>query len=247
MALAGIGFLGGCSATQFSEPEPEPELVAATTTRTGAAASYNYVHQPTYGTPDRVVRLTESVEWYYYPNAIDGIPENFSVYLQATEGYLLRALTDDGTGEVIIVDNGTQLARIGDTLVPTYGSAIYTGSYGGIVVDGARDMSPETVSGSVQIDVDFGGGDVSGTIFDRVYDGGTIADDVTLTHTSMTDGAFLGITSGGDLNSDGLVAGYGTYTGLIVGPDGEGIVGSVTISHSGDDTFTEIGGFVLSQ
>ena len=108
-------------------------------------------------------------------------------------------------------------------------------------------MSAETVSGTATIDVSVSAVSVAGTITKRVFDGATAADDVTLNLTDLVDGAFAGSTSGGTLNSGGLVVADGTYTGLVVGPNGEAIVGAVTIFHAGTDVFVEQGGMVLTQ
>ncbi|SFR31910.1 hypothetical protein SAMN04488005_0207 [Yoonia tamlensis] len=213
--------------------------------RTGAAANYTYTHLASGGSPDRVLRTLPNAGWYYYPDTLAGVPADFSVYLQTTEGYLLRGTTSGG--EVIIVDNGAQLTRTGTTVIPATGSAAYSGTYGAIVVDGSRDLSPETVSGTATLTVNFAYDSVTGMITNRVFDGTTAADDVTLNLTDLVDGAFVGSTSGGALNSGGLVAADGTYTGLIVGPNGEAIVGAVTISHAGPNTFTEQGGMVLTR
>lgn len=229
-------------------PPPEPQEVAPAVARTGAAAVYEFDYLPTGGSPDRVVRRLPSIGWFYSPNTLAGIPADFSVFRQATEGYLLRGTTADGTGEVIIVDNGAQLTRTGTTIVPATGSATYSGTYAGIVVQGIRDMAPETVSGIASIDVDFAEFDVSGQITDRFYDGATAAEDVALNISELTDGAFTGTTSGGDLNSGGLVAADGAYTGLIVGANSENIIGAVTIDHAGGgQSFVEQGGMILSD
>ncbi|MCG3268735.1 hypothetical protein [Yoonia sp. I 8.24] len=237
--------LSACSTT--TEP-PAQQEVGSVTMRTGDAANYEYIYQPTSGTPDRVLRLVPNAGWFYYPDTLAGVPAEFNVYLQATEGYLLRGTIDGG--EVIIVDNGAQLTRTGTTILPVgseTGAVTYGGTYGGIVVEGARDMNPSTVSGLVEIEVDFGDYAVSGSITNRVLDETIAANDIALDLTDLIDGAFEGTTTGGDLNTGGLVASAGTYTGLIVGPNGEHIVGAVTITHTGVDGVVEQGGMILSQ
>ena len=214
---------------------------------TGDAEAYEFIYQPTGGSPDRVIRALPSAGWYYYPDTLVGVPADFSVFLQSSEGYLLRSETESGSGEVIIVDNGSQLTRSGDTILPYRGTASYSGTYGAIVVDGVRDMNPETVSGSVTLEVDFSNQWVSGSITDRIFDSATNASNVEFVGTDLTSGTFSGVTTGGDLNSGGLLASNGTYTGLIVGPNGEEVIGSVTIVHNGTGTFTEQGGFILNQ
>lgn len=224
------------------------EDVAPTVARTGSAANYAFVYQPTGGTPDRVLRTQSNSGWYYYPDTLAGIPSKFKTYRQSSEGFLLRGTSDSGSGEVIVVDNGAQLTRHDPTVLPTVGSATYSGSYGAIVVNGIRDMSPKTVSGKATLQVDFKDQNVSGAITDRIYDGVTPSQDVTLNTSSMSGGAFTGTTTGGDLNTSGLTAANGSYTGLLVGPNGEEAIGAVTIIHSnGSSTFTEQGGFVANQ
>lgn len=254
IALICIASLSACST---ATSPPEPQEVSTSTARTGAAAAYSFSYQPTSGTPDRVLRALPSAGWFYYPDTLAGIPSDFGVFLQSTEGYLLRGVTADGGGEVIIVDNGAQLTRTGATLLPVAvepsffspgsGSVAYTGTYAAIVIDAVRDMAPETVSGSARVDVDFADMTASGQITDRLYDGSFIADDVLLNTSSLTDGAFSGTTSGGDFNTGGLVAADGVYTGLIVGAEGGDIVGAVTINHTGSENFVEQGGMILSQ
>jgi hypothetical protein len=240
-----LASLSACSTT--AEP-PEPQEAGSVTMRTGDAANYEYIYQPTSGTPDRVLRLVPNAGWFYYPDTLSGVPAEFNVYLQATEGYLLRGTIDGG--EVIIVDNGAQLTRTGTTVLtsmPGTGAVSYAGTYGGIVVEGARDLSPSTVSGIAQIEVDFGDYGVSGAITNRVLDETIAANDIALNLTDLINGAFEGTTTGGDLNTGGLVASAGTYTGLIVGPNGENIIGAVTITHAGADSVVEQGGMILSQ
>ena len=191
----------GLAACSTAPDAATPQEVGTVSMRTGAAANYTFIYQPTGGTPDRVARILPNAGWYYYPDTLAGVPADFSVYLQSIEGYLLRGTTDGG--EVIIVDNGAQLTRTGTTVIPATGSAAYSGTYGAIVVNGSRDMSPETVSGTANIDVSFSDLSVSGTITNRVFDGATAADDVTLNLTDLVDGAFAGSTSGGTLNNSG--------------------------------------------
>ncbi|MDO6591031.1 hypothetical protein DS901_16020 [Loktanella sp. D2R18] len=237
--------LSACSTTTGTPAEQE---VGSVTMRTGDAANYEYIYQPTSGSPDRVLRLLPNAGWYYYPDTLAGVPAEFSVYLQSSQGYLLRGTVDGG--EVIIVDNGAQLTRTGTTILPAAlntGGVTYGGTYGGIVVDGTGDMSPSTISGIVEIEVDFHDYAVSGSISNRVLDETIAANDITLDLTDLIDGAFEGTTTGGDLNTGGLVASAGTYTGLIVGPNGEHIIGAVTITHTGVDGVVEQGGMILSQ
>ncbi len=234
--------LSACSTT--TEP-PAQQEVGSVTMRTGDAANYEYIYQPT---SDRVQRLVPNAGWFYYPDSIAGVPAEFSVYLNSTEGYLLRGTVDGG--EVIIADNGAQLIRTGTTVLPDgseTGAVTYGGTYGGIVVEGTRDLNPSSVTGLVQIEVDFGDYAVSGAITNRVLDETIAANDIALDLTGLIDGAFEGTTTGGDLNTGGLVANAGTYTGLIVGPNGEHIIGAVTITHTGVDDVIEQGGMILSQ
>lgn len=226
---------------------PPEQIVAPAVARTGNAALYAFTYQPTSGSPDRVVRTTSGAGWFYYPDTLAGVPTKFKVFRQSTEGFLLRATTDSGTGEVIVVDNGAQLTRTDPSTLPTVGNASYTGTYAAIVVDGVRDMTPDTVSGKANLQVSFRDQRVVGSITDRVYNGTTASQDVTLDMSTMSDGSFTGTTSGGDLGTGGLVAAPGTYTGMLVGPNGEEAIGTLTITHSGGGTFTEQGGFVASQ
>lgn len=248
VGAACVALLASCDQTEFVG---EPEAVASATASTGGAAAYDFIYLPTGGTPDRVLRALPSAGWYYYPDTLTGVPSDFQVFLQSTEGYLLHGLTISGGGEVFVVDNGAQISRIGESSVPTTGSVTYTGSYAAIVVTGVRDMSPETVSGAVTLNVDFdtifNDPTVSGVITDRIYAGSIVADDVILVSTDLLSGAFAGTTTGGNLNSDGLSAANGTFNGLIVGPNSEEAIGSVTIVHDGTTTYTEHGGFILSE
>ncbi|MGH1332177.1 MAG: hypothetical protein ACRBBK_14930 [Paracoccaceae bacterium] len=244
IALVCTAGLGACSVEEFV---PEVIDAAAQTVRTGPAGYYTFTYQPTSGSSERVLRNSSTSGWFYYPDTLTGIPSDFSVFLHSTEGYLLRGVTSDGGGEVIVVDNGGQLKRTDTAGIPVSGSATYSGTYGGIVVNGTRDLSPETIAGTASVDVNFADFEVSGRITNRVYDGSISADDVTLGTANLANGMFTGSTAGGDLNSAGLVAADGTYTGIIVGPVGRDIVGTVAIVHGGTSTFVENGGMILSQ
>ena len=235
---AASALLSGCILIDGAPKQPvtiDPEVG-----RTGAAAAYSYSYQPTGGTPDRVVRRTSNAGWFYYPDTLAGIPDGYAVFLNSTEGYLLRAVSPSAAGELMVVDNGAQFTRIGTSEIPTTGQAHYSGGYAALLVDGARDLAPGAISGEAELDVNFALQNVKGKVFNRLLDGATVMDDVALARTALSDGAFSGSATGGATAS-------GSYAGVIVGADGSEAIGGVTLTHTGATAGTEQGGFVVTQ
>jgi hypothetical protein len=136
---------------------------------------------------------------------------------------------------------GTRLERLTETTVPVSGSAIYLGSYSGTLRGGPG------MTGDVILTADFAQSVVSGAITNRKYLSADI-DALVLSEAPLVSGAFSGETSGGSrpIYSEGST---GAYEGLIVGADGEGVVGAVRITHSSgpDDTDTEMGIFLAAE
>ncbi len=146
--------------------------------------------------------------------------------------------------------NGS-VERTSDTTLPSADTADYAGDYVAIYTVSGRDYSP--MYGDANFAANFGEGTMSGSITNRGFEyiGGIDIDDITLEAAQIEDGVFSGVASGGAINTTfssaqaGTVTG-GEYTGMVVGPNGEELVGAVKLDHltTGNAEYTEIGGFV---
>jgi len=203
------------------------------------------------GATDEVVLTLDGVEVARLPNTGAAAP-GFTGYMDGSE-LALYAETISGDGAVFVVSSstanlglaGVQVARLGDTDLPSSGSATFNGDYAGLFVDETLQAFTVT-TGDAQLTADFGNASISGEITNRVVGGA--ADDVQLLPTAITSaGAFSGTATGGGIPGSTVVS-SGAYVGLIVGDTGTEIVGGLTITHVGlADFFYEIGGFVAAE
>jgi len=187
---------------------------------------------------------------------IDQFPigSGFTFYADG-DGSALHAETISGGGSVFIVSSptanlglaGVQMARLGDTDLPSGGSATFNGGYAGRLVSSTNLAGISIVVGDAQLIADFASASISGDITNRNA-GGDAADDILLLPTAITSaGAFSGATTGGDVV--GLTTALnGAYVGLIVGAAGNEVVGGLSLMHSSlAGTVFEIGGFVAAE
>jgi len=200
---------------------------------------------------DEVVLTIDGVEVARLVNTADFFGTGFTVYAE-DDAVTLYAETISGDGAVFVVQSpaadlglaGVQVTRLGETDLPSGGSATFSGAYAGFLVN--TNLGPAgSIRGDVQLIADFASASISGDITNR--SGG--ADDMLLTSAAITSaGAFSGTTTGGDFQGAGTSALDGSYTGLIVGATGNEVVGGLSITHIfGADTLTEIGGFVAAE
>lgn len=185
------------------------------------------------------------------------MPQNFRAYAFGFQVQGTRGVTPGGAGTTYalqVLNEGMERghARIGETELPTRGTANFFGTYAGAV--GNLDSSfqhDSLIRGNVSLTADFGAGTVTGTIGDRIDNSARNADPLTLTSSLIDarDGSFGGATSGGVLSDRGYTLATGSYDGLIVGDDGQEVVGGVTLRHSraGGPTLIEVGGFVAAR
>jgi hypothetical protein len=147
-----------------------------------------------------------------------------------------------------------EIKRTGTTKLPTApaaGVASYDGSYMAVYTN-SDFVAPGFeatghIIGDVTLDVDLANAKISGSVFNRENTGGTEMNDITLSETDLSGGAFFGAASGGGFKLSGYTGGAVNYGGLIVGPDGAEIVGIVRGRHFGGgpvNIFDEVGGIV---
>ncbi|WP_299664900.1 hypothetical protein [uncultured Ruegeria sp.] len=178
----------------------------------------------------------------------------------------LRAATSSGGGSAMIVYSrsgdydvqGVEFERLANSEIPVTGTATYQGQYAGII------GSPESganfiIQGDAEIETNFNDAQVSGRISNRTLanadPGNTfILNDIVLHEGEINpDGTFIGIgVTGGQIVGDTLDPGSttttGSYSGAIVGPSGNEVVGGVTINHDYQNVdLIETGAFTASQ
>lgn len=180
-----------------------------------------------------------------------------------------RSETNDSSVQLFIIDDGlgvsTRVSRVGDSVVPTQGSATLNGDYVALVLDNATDEVESIISGDASVTFDFGGGNASGLISNRtarnpmdnsVVAGSNIAD-LTLNASGAPTpiGLYSGNASDGEIDSTAIGGiatntSSGFYNVLIAGDNADEGVGRVDITHSeigGSDSFQESGAFALGH
>ena len=190
-----------------------------------------------------------------YP-ALDA--NGFLAFLDSASGTVASyKATPSGAGDVAWVTSptstgsgaaGVVFSRRSATVLPTTGTANYTGQYLAALANTNMDAVAQ-ISGDAQLDANFGTGQVSGSVTNRTEVGGTpfTAADLTLAATSIADGSFSGTATGGAINGGGVVT-PGTYSGLLVGATGQEVVGGVELGHMlGGTDLLEVGAFVANN
>ncbi len=178
----------------------------------------------------------------------------FRGYFATNQATGVVATTQSGEGAVWIMSwrekglEGTYHTRLGDTQLPTGGSASYSGEYAAILTTTVNTVYGPVLRGDVTLDANFADNTISGLITERRAVNGIVnLEDTELRPGMIGNGAFSGETSGGRALGTPFITrvGDGSYQGLFTGPDGEEAVGSVVIPHMfGSAQMTERGAFV---
>ena len=167
-----------------------------------------------------------------------------------TSAVLARYTPDTGAGRATAYytdDNNGALAGAYTTRntpgqMPTAGSAMFAGDYTGFRVDPAG-VGQDWISGDATLNVDFANATIDGVVANR---GGLdpYADLILQTTALSPDGSFAGATSGGNRIAVFNTASPGNYGGFVLEQGGSGLVGAVSLNHSGIFTIsTEYGAF----
>lgn len=167
------------------------------------------------------------------------------------------AISNSGAGSAFLVTgipelSGTLVSRIEDTEMPTSGTASFSGDYTGFLVNPVDHTLAAFFSGQANLEANFGDMTIDGIINDRIMFGPipeTTSDDVELSKTVITGtGSFVGVATGGAVRFPGASSSPGLYSGLIVGSDGQEVVGDLLIPHFIDGgPFEEIGIFEAAE
>lgn len=169
------------------------------------------------------------------------------------------AVYQDGADQT----HGVFYDRIGDTNLPTSGTATLNGDYVGMLIDdaGGGSVFGAGFLGEVTIDVDFGTQAVSGAITNREFVSLLTADtliagssvaDITLSEADLLDdGSFVGTLTGGAVTIDADTAdtsGANSYAGLIAGTEATEAVGGISLPQNIDGSaYVEIGSFAAGH
>lgn len=129
--------------------------------------------------------------------------------------------------------SGSIFERSGDTVMPTSGTANYTGNYVAWMSTQTNFDAIYLIVGASSFDVDFVTGLIDGMITDRndSYRPFITLADLKLEEVTFSDGAFFGTTSGGAYNDGVSTVSAGEYGGLFTGNTGQEIVGGIQVLH----------------
>lgn len=194
-----------------------------------------------YNEGDNTLTITDGVVVYTYAADPDGDGDYGAIkgYLRQTSlfaDYALRGVTPSGSGEAFLV-NATEdgyeaaaifLNRVETTNMPVSGTAFYAGDYSGVyfIITDENSVWQDNITGRVTLDANFTDSSLSGLIYNRVSVFGGM-DNVVLSASSISNGAFSGTTSGG--SGGNYTASDGTYEGLFTGADADEVIGSISI------------------
>jgi len=119
----------------------------------------------------------------------------FSRYVEgAARALYKRTISGDGT--VFVVSSpvaslglaGVQVARLGETILPSGGSATFNGGYAGLLLNPGMTQAG-VIPGNPQLTADFANASISGDVTKRLF-GGSTADDMLLPPAVTPTGAF---------------------------------------------------------
>lgn len=163
----------------------------------------------------------------------------FSSVTDNTSALLFRPNPTDLSGGPTV-----NLARFGETTIPTSGSATLTGDYQGVGQGGRETSLRVLIDGDATLNIDFNTQIINGIVENRVARdpadngtatvAGTTFEDLTLPAAVINDtGSFTTATEGGGVSEGTLVTFEinGTYFGLI-GADGTEVVIGIEADHN---------------
>ena len=200
------------------------------------SVSYNEVNN-TLTVTDGVVEYTYARDSEGDNGAIAGFKKRSSA--DSYNDYSLRGETSSGSGEAFLVnstENGyeaaaTFLNRLETPNLPTSGTASFSGDYSGVYFANMEEDSVwmDIITGDATLDANFSDSTVSGSIINRDSVESGDLDNVTLSASSISNGAFSGTASGGGDGDGNYVASDGTYEGMFTGAVGSEVIGSINI------------------
>ena len=225
------------------------------------SVSYNEVNN-TLTVTDGVVEYTYAQDSEGDNRAIAGFKRSSA---DSRHDYALRGETSSGSGEAFLVnstENGyeaaaTFLNRLETPNLPTSSTASFSGDYSGVVFENDDEDSVwhDIITGDATLDANFSDSTVSGSIINRDSDETGDRDNVTLSVSSISNGAFSGTASGGGGGDGGpgfsganFVRGDGTYEGMFTGADASEVIGSINIPMTSDGySGFEMGIFIAEE
>jgi hypothetical protein len=245
--LASFAALSACGGNTV-----DPNAIQSGENVGNLAVSYNEV--------DNTLTVTDGVVEYTYSRGAQALGDNGAIEgFDNTDGddlwtdAALRGETSSGSGEAFLVNstkNGyeaaaTFLNRLETPNLPTSGMASFSGDYSGLYL-GTEDEDSvwyDNITGDVTLDANFSDSTVSGSITNRIDEYSAARDDVALSVSSISNGAFSGTASGGGGGGgDNYVASDGTYEGMFTGADATEVIGSINIPMTSD---SHVGGFEM--
>lgn len=249
--------LAACSDTGGEEDASGTTEIGATTSVLTGTPDADFVFDAT----DNTVTIAGGDALAPTTNTSITLPASFVAFSDDMDSIIaIRGITPSGDGEVGIYSDGSTAltgafaARLDDAAVPIAGRVVYDGDYVGILRDTGTGDITNTVTGVAQLVANFGDGNISGNISIRrasELDGTATRpmDTLLLDPTTISDGAFAGPTFGGGFDQSTAGAEVGTYSGLIVGSNGEALVGNININHTTNGVVTgqEVGAIIAAE
>ena len=196
-----------------------------------------------YNEVNNTLTVTDGVVEYTYARDSEGDNRAIAGFKRSSadsrNDYALRGETSSGSGEAFLVnstENGyeaaaTFLNRLETPNLPTSGTASFSGDYSGVYFANMEEDSVwmDNITGDATLDANFSDSTVSGSIINRDSVESGDLDNVTLSASSISNGAFSGTASGGGDGDGNYVASDGTYEGMFTGAVGSEVIGSINI------------------
>lgn len=263
---------GGTETVEVSRPTPVPPPDPDPISVTSAGFDFGLPDPATLGTEAPVYsasndtllvssRITANRSLMTLnPNPEMAVPASFKAYWNGTQqGQAVRGVSPSGASAYASrwQFNGIQRGyeRPGTATFPTTGGATFSGTYFGVLGEGATQNVQENaglISGTAELTADFDNMRMSGEITNRINGSARAFAPLTLMSGSIrqSDGSFGSTTSGGIVTGlPGFTGAQGTWSGLLAGTNAAEVVGTVGVTHTGPGKppLAELGAFVATR
>lgn len=185
------------------------------------------------------------------------IPDSFEAFADATGSIVAFRGTTPSEDGIVRINAATTDGHIAvfatefdNEVLPVTGDAVYEGGYAGLLRQDAPDVQVLPITGIAQLVADFSDQSISGNIVNRrvAYPDGSVraTASLLLDPTALVEGAFVGMTARGDINTTSRGTLAGVYAGSI---NNDEVIGTVEVTHTADSVITgkEVGAIIASN